>query len=62
MMLLSVLEPRNSFGSYTRMSVCNNVLVKPLSCLSRLGLAIDFGSGLIKDVAGLDGELLLPMA
>jgi hypothetical protein len=36
--------------------------LNPLSCLSRLGLAIDFGSGLIIDVAGLVAELLLPMA
>jgi hypothetical protein len=32
-----------------------------LSCLSRLGLAIDFESGLIKGVAGLGAELLLPV-
>jgi hypothetical protein len=46
-------------------SGCRSVIMSwlnPLSCLSRLGLAIDFGSGLIIDVAGLVAELLLPIA
>jgi hypothetical protein len=46
------------------LSECRSVIMSwlnTLSCLSRLGLAIDFGSGLIKGVAGLDAELVLPV-